>query len=134
MSQAIISNYQDLIPLEFENYFCYAAMWAFGGTLVEEHRPYFSQWWKEQWNDFVMLPGDEEVRFKRFTYKVFVHSPESFHPFQKIGGRNFLYALSLKISLIVFFNISERLIKQTDTISVCQDRGRCLWLSKTLFH
>ena len=59
--QAIISNYQDLMPPEFENYFCYAAMWAFGGTLVEEHRPYFSQWWKEQWNDFVMLPGDEEV-------------------------------------------------------------------------
>ena len=60
--QAIISNYQDLMPPEFENYFCYAAMWAFGGTLVEEHRPYFSQWWKEKWNDFVLLPGDEEVR------------------------------------------------------------------------
>lgn len=72
MSQAIISNYQDLMPPEFENYFYYAAMWAFGGTLVEEHRQYFSQWWREQWNDFVMLPGDEEVRFKRFTYKVFL--------------------------------------------------------------
>ena len=36
-------------------------MWAFGGTLVEEHRPYFSQWWKEQWADYVMLPGDDEV-------------------------------------------------------------------------
>ena len=91
------------MPPEFENYFCYAAMWAFGGTLVEEHRQYFSQWWREQWNDFVMLPGDEEVRFKRFTCKVFVHSPESFHPFPKIlsdqikfsvillGSRNFPY-------------------------------------------
>ena len=59
--QAIISNYPDLMPPEFENYFCYSAMWAFGGTLVKEHRPYFSQWWKEQWNDYVMLPGDEEV-------------------------------------------------------------------------
>ena len=49
------------MPPEFENYFCYAAMWAFGGTLVEEHRPYFSQWWKEQWNDYVMLPRDDEV-------------------------------------------------------------------------
>ena len=55
------------MPPEFENYFCYATMWAFGGTLVEEHRQYFSQWWREQWNDFVMLPGDEEVRFKRIT-------------------------------------------------------------------
>lgn len=61
MLQAIISNYQDLLPPEFENYFCYAAMWAFGGTLVEEHRPYFSQWWKEQWSNYVLLPGDEEV-------------------------------------------------------------------------
>ena len=62
--QAIISNYQDLMPPEFENYFCYSAMWAFGGTLVEEHRACFSQWWREQWNDYVMLPGDEEVRNK----------------------------------------------------------------------
>lgn len=62
--QAIISNYQDLMPPEFENYFCYSAMWAFGGTLVEEHRPCFSQWWREQWNDYVMLPGDEEVSNK----------------------------------------------------------------------
>ena len=61
MFQAIISNYQDLMPAEFENYFCYSAMWAFGGTLVEEHRPYFSQWWRDKWNDYVMLPGDEEV-------------------------------------------------------------------------
>ena len=52
------------MPPEFENYFCYSAMWAFGGTLVEEHRPYFSQWWREQWNDYVMLPGDEEVSSK----------------------------------------------------------------------
>lgn len=36
-------------------------MWAFGGTLVEEHRPFFSQWWREKWKDYVMLPGDEEV-------------------------------------------------------------------------
>ena len=49
------------MPAEFENYFCYSAMWAFGGTLVEEHRTYFSQWWRDQWNDYVMLPGDEEV-------------------------------------------------------------------------
>ena len=49
------------MPAEFENYFCYAAMWAFGGTLVAEHRPYFSQWWNEQWKDYIMLPGDEEV-------------------------------------------------------------------------
>lgn len=52
------------MPPEFENYFCYSAMWAFGGTLVEEHRPCFSQWWREQWNDYVMLPGDEEVSSK----------------------------------------------------------------------
>ena len=52
------------MPPEFENYFFYSAMWAFGGTLVEEHRPCFSQWWREQWNDFVLLPGDEEVSKK----------------------------------------------------------------------
>ena len=119
MSQAIISNYQDLMPPEFENYFCYAAMWAFGGTLVEEHRQYFSQWWREQWNDFVMLPGDGEVRFKRFTYRVFVHSPEIFLPFPKIlsdqikfsvillGGRNFPYVLTLKTSLIVYLTFQK---------------------------
>ncbi|XP_015758877.1 PREDICTED: dynein beta chain, ciliary-like [Acropora digitifera] len=70
--EAIISNYQDLTPAEFENYFCYAAMWAFGGTLVEEHRPYFSQWWKEQWADYVMLPGDDEV----WNYYVFPETHE----------------------------------------------------------
>ena len=47
---------------EFENYFCYAAMWAFGGTLVPEHRLHFSQWWRHQWREYVVLPGDEEVR------------------------------------------------------------------------
>ena len=107
------------MPPEFENYFCYAAMWAFGGTLVEEHRPYFSQWWREQWNDFVMLPADEEVRFKRFTYKVFVQSTESFHPFQKIlsdqikfsvillGGRNFPFVLTWKTSLIGYLTFQK---------------------------
>jgi len=50
------------MPSEFENYFCYAAMWAFGGTLEKHHRKYFSDWWRKQWNDFVNLPGDDEVR------------------------------------------------------------------------
>ncbi|XP_020627063.1 dynein beta chain, flagellar outer arm-like isoform X2 [Orbicella faveolata] len=70
--EAIISNYQDLMPPEFENYFCYSAMWAFGGTLVAEHRLCFSQWWREQWNDYVMLPGDEEV----WNYYVFPETHE----------------------------------------------------------
>lgn len=70
--EAIISNYQDLMPTEFENYFCYAALWAFGGTLVEEHRPYFSQWWKEKWANYVMLPGDDEV----WNYYVFPETHE----------------------------------------------------------
>ena len=56
-----MSNYSDLMLPELENYFCYSAMWAFGGTLVEEHRSFFSQWWREKWKDYVMLPGDEEV-------------------------------------------------------------------------
>jgi len=60
------------MPQEFENYFFYSAMWAFGGTLVEEHRPWFSQWWREQWNDFVLLPGDEEVR-KRVVESNILH-------------------------------------------------------------
>lgn len=49
------------MPGEFENYFCYAAMWAFGGTLEEKHRKYFSNWWRKQWADFVSLPGDDQV-------------------------------------------------------------------------
>ncbi|XP_066025345.1 uncharacterized protein [Pocillopora verrucosa] len=70
--EAIISNYSDLMLPELENYFCYSAMWAFGGTLVEEHRPFFSQWWREKWKDYVMLPGDEEV----WNYYVFPETHE----------------------------------------------------------
>ncbi len=49
------------MPVEYENHFNFAAIWAFGGTLVESHRVHFSQWWKNQWKDFIMLPGNGEV-------------------------------------------------------------------------
>lgn len=44
----------------FETYFVFAAIWAFGGALVEkdgvDYRRRFDKWWKATWTT-VKLPG-----------------------------------------------------------------------------
>jgi dynein heavy chain len=45
----------------FEMYFVFAAIWAFGGALVDKdgisYRRNFDKWWKQTWTT-VKLPGD----------------------------------------------------------------------------
>lgn len=90
------------MPPEFENYFCYSAMWAFGGTLVEEHRPCFSQWWREQWNDYVMLPGDEEVSSKVIFKSHFKHERSCLNSFPVLKlQRSFFCLKALKARFYV---------------------------------
>jgi dynein heavy chain len=44
----------------FEMYFAFAAIWAFGGALVEkdgiDYRRKFDKWWKATWTS-VKMPG-----------------------------------------------------------------------------
>jgi dynein heavy chain len=44
----------------FETYFVFAAIWAFGGALVDKdginYRRNFDKWWKQTWTT-VKLPG-----------------------------------------------------------------------------
>jgi hypothetical protein len=60
------------MPIEYENHFNFAAIWAFGGTLIESHRIHFSQWWKNQWKDIMMLPQNEEVGYVNDDLSLFV--------------------------------------------------------------
>lgn len=52
----------DLSDVEYERYFNLACIWAFGGTLAVEHRESFSQWWREQFDQYVDYPEDGTVR------------------------------------------------------------------------
>jgi dynein heavy chain len=52
--------YHRLLQSLFEMYFVFAAIWAFGGALVEKdginYRKNFDKWWKSTWTA-VKLPG-----------------------------------------------------------------------------
>lgn len=54
----------DLDDAEYERYFSFASVWAFGGTLIEEHREEFSNWWKEQFEECCCFPNGETVSTK----------------------------------------------------------------------
>ncbi|XP_055866060.1 uncharacterized protein LOC106055129 isoform X2 [Biomphalaria glabrata] len=59
--EVLINPFNDLTDVEYERYFNFAAVWAFGGTLAEECREEFSNWWKEQFQDHIDYPSDGTV-------------------------------------------------------------------------
>jgi hypothetical protein len=52
----------------FEMYFVFAAIWAFGGALVDKdgisYRRNFDKWWKQAWTT-VKLPGKQHLLLSR---------------------------------------------------------------------
>lgn len=56
-----MSSFNDLSDVEYERYFSYAAVWAFGGSLNVEHRESFSNWWKSQFEHHIDYPEDGTV-------------------------------------------------------------------------
>ncbi|XP_006816781.1 dynein beta chain, ciliary-like, partial [Saccoglossus kowalevskii] len=61
LMEALISQQNDLDDLQYERYFNFAAIWAFGGTLEEQYRSTFSHWWRNQWQTRVDYPEQGEV-------------------------------------------------------------------------
>ncbi|KAK7479590.1 hypothetical protein BaRGS_00029139 [Batillaria attramentaria] len=59
--EALVSSFTDLTDVEYERYFSYAAVWAFGGTLDVEHRESFSNWWRTQFDQHIDYPEDGTV-------------------------------------------------------------------------
>jgi hypothetical protein len=59
--------------VEFERYFSYAAVWAFGGTLAVDNRESFSNWWRSQFDQHIDYPDDGTVSprlsFNHFGFK-----------------------------------------------------------------
>ena len=66
--QAVVNqtSTQELSDVEYERYFNFAAIWAFGGTLEEKYRESFSNWWKEQFEQHIDYPNEGLV----FDYMV----------------------------------------------------------------
>lgn len=56
-----MNSLSDLKPVELERYFNYAAVWTFGGTLTEECKQEFSNWWREQFGEHIVYPNDGMV-------------------------------------------------------------------------
>ncbi|XP_053409232.1 uncharacterized protein LOC123561373 isoform X4 [Mercenaria mercenaria] len=54
----IVNPYPDLSDVEFERYFNFACIWAFGGTIEVEHREAFSYWWREQFEQHIDFPDE----------------------------------------------------------------------------
>ena len=67
-----MNPFNDLSDVEYERYFNYAAVWAFAGTLAEEHRQEFSDWWKEKFQEHIDYPSDGTVSIHIYTY-IHVH-------------------------------------------------------------
>ena len=59
--QALVQSFTDLTDVEYERYFSYAAVWAFGGTLDVEYRESFSSWWRTQFDQHIDYPEDGTV-------------------------------------------------------------------------
>ncbi|GFO25145.1 dynein beta chain, ciliary-like, partial [Plakobranchus ocellatus] len=59
--EVLVNPFNDLSDVEYERYFNYAAIWAFGGTLACEHRENFSNWWKEQFQEHIDYPPEGTV-------------------------------------------------------------------------
>ncbi|KAH9514965.1 hypothetical protein Btru_021540, partial [Bulinus truncatus] len=59
--EVLINPFNDLTDVEYERYFNFAAVWAFGGTLTEDCREEFSDWWKDQFQDHIDYPNDGTV-------------------------------------------------------------------------
>lgn len=57
----MVNPYPDLSDVEFERYFNFACIWAFGGTLDVEHRDAFSFWWREQFEQHIDFPEEGMV-------------------------------------------------------------------------
>ena len=61
--QALVQSFTDLTDVEYERYFSYAAVWAFGGTLDVEYRESFSSWWRTQFDQHIDYPEDGTVSY-----------------------------------------------------------------------
>ncbi|KAJ8316357.1 hypothetical protein KUTeg_006371 [Tegillarca granosa] len=85
--EALVASYPDLSDVEFERYFNFAAIWAFGGTLDVEHRESFSNWWKEEFSQHIDYPEEglifdyvvdnESHEFTRWTDMIPSYSGDS---------------------------------------------------------
>lgn len=66
--KALVAPYPDLSDMEYERYFNFACIWAFGGTLAAEHRESFSNWWYEEFDQQIDYPVEGTVSiFSLFT-------------------------------------------------------------------
>ena len=73
-------SFTDLSDVEYERYFSYAAVWAFGGTLNVQHRESFSNWWRSQFDQHIDYPEDgtvskgerERLRKKNFGREIWL--------------------------------------------------------------
>ncbi|KAL3885754.1 hypothetical protein ACJMK2_025795 [Sinanodonta woodiana] len=70
--ETLTNPYLELSDVEFERYFNFACIWAFGGSLGVEYREPFSQWWREQFEQHITYPDDGMV----FDYVVDSESHE----------------------------------------------------------
>ncbi|GFS27875.1 dynein beta chain, flagellar outer arm [Elysia marginata] len=59
--EVLVNPFNDLSDVEYERYFNYAAIWAFGGTLAYEHREDFSNWWREKFQEHIDYPPEGTV-------------------------------------------------------------------------
>eukprot|EP00795_Rhopilema_esculentum_P016198 gene16198-7569_t len=84
--EALIYNAQDPSHDCFDAFFNFAAFWAFGGNLLEEYREHFSNWWRNQWSEFITFPDEVSL------WQCYVH-PET-HEF--VYAQNFLPSYSGK--------------------------------------
>ena len=57
----MVNPYPDLSDVEFERYFNFACIWAFAGTLEDEHKEPFSLWWKESFEEHMDFPEEGTV-------------------------------------------------------------------------
>lgn len=55
-------NLSELSDDAFERYFVFAVIWSFAGTLMEECRQAFSDWWRSTFRKRIAWPFSGTVR------------------------------------------------------------------------
>ncbi|XP_071959570.1 uncharacterized protein [Antedon mediterranea] len=59
--EVLVAQNSQLSELQYENYFNFAAIWAFGGTLDDKSRTMFSTWWRSTFQQYIQYPEEGEV-------------------------------------------------------------------------